>query len=285
MRMLRLASPLQRGTDVINAQRALVQRGYLPPSGADGIFGPVTANAAKEAKWRLGYAKRDVTPTYGPVLHAYLTGKRTPSLVMRQRAKARKPKPQPQSVGARAADRMVRWYQAGWKEYPAGSNQVQPLMSLCRELKLSSYYANMGYPWCALGVFVAGLAEGSEAARLALREGKFNGLYTPTIRQVAENGAYGLQAISRASIVKGAGVLFDFGGGNGSEVDHVGLALGKPGETVTAGGRRWVPPNNQHVVCVEANTSYDDNGSQADGGAVAVRIRPVAQIRTAFLLR
>jgi hypothetical protein len=285
MRTLRLASPLQRGTDVLNAQRVLADQGYLPASQADGIFGPVTANAAKAAKWRLGYAKRDVTPTYGDALHAYLTGKRKPSMIMQQRAKARKPKPQAQTVGERAADRMVRWYQAGWKEYPAGTNQVQPLMNLCRELRLSSYYANMGFPWCALGVFVAGLAEGSEAARLALRDGKFNGLYTPTIRQVAENGAYGLQAISRDSIVKGAGVLFDFGGGNGGEVDHVGLALGRPGATVKAGGQRWKPPSVDHVVCVEANTSYDDNGSQSDGGAVAIRIRPLSQIRTAFLLR
>jgi hypothetical protein len=180
---------------------------------------------------------------------------------------------------------MVVWYTARWKEYPAGSNQVQPLMALCRDLRLSSYYANMKYPWCALAVFVAALAEGSEAARLGLREGKFNALYTPTIRQVAENGAYGLQAISKAQIVKGAGVLFDFGGSNGGEVDHIGYALGKPGQVVTAAGQKWQPPGAEYVVCVEGNTSYDDKGSQSDGGAVAIRIRPLSQIRTAFLLR
>ena len=284
MRTLRLASPLQRGKDVQEAQRALAKAGYLPVASVDGIFGPVTANAAKTAKWRLGYAQKNVTPTYGAQLHAFLTGARKPTSAMRVRAKARQPKPVKQTIGTRAADRMVRWYEARWREYPAGSNQVQPLMQLCRELRLSSYYANMGYPWCALAVFVAALAEGSSSAKAGLREGKFNALYTPTIRQVAENGAYGLRAISKTSITKGAGVLFDFGGANGGEVDHIGFALGKPGQLVVAAGQRWQPPSAEYVVCVEGNTSYDDKGSQANGGAVAIRIRPLSQIRTAFVV-
>lgn len=281
-RTLRLASPLMRGEDVKDAQAQLARRGFMPGS-IDGEFGPVSAGASKTAKYQLGYALRDVAPTYGPLLHAYLTGSKTPSPAMRLRAKRRQPKPVAVTVGGKAAERMVRWYVAGWKEYPAGSNRVEPLMALCRDLKLSSYYSNMGFPWCALAVFASALAEGSVSAKAGLREGKFNALYTPTIRQVAENNAYGLRAVSKTQIKHGVGVLFDFGGSNGGEVDHIGFALGRPGETVTAGGRRWeCAPTS--VVCVEGNTSYDNTGSQANGGAVAIRVRPVSQIRTPFTL-
>jgi hypothetical protein len=287
MRTLRLASPYMRGADVNVAQARLVKAGYLPKSAHDQVFGPVTANAAKRAKWMLGYAAKNCTPTYGSLLDDYLIGKRKQSAPMRTRAAARKRQEEKQkeqlSIGSRAADRMVRWYQSGWKEYPAGSNQVQPLMQLCRDLKLSAYYSSMGYPWCALAVFVAALAEGSKSAEAGLRRGAFNALYTPTIRQVAENGAHGLRAVSRSSIQHGVCVLFDFGGGNGAEVDHVGIALGKAGETVTAGGKRWECSPNE-VVCVEANTSYYNTGSQANGGAVAIRIRPLSLIRTPFTL-
>lgn len=283
MRTLRLASPNMRGADVTDAQRELARDGYLPASAIDGIYGPVTANAAKTAKYRLGYPARDLTPVYGQLLHDYLTGKRKPTTAMRLRARNRKPKPVAKSIGSKAADRMVRWYANGWKEYPSGSNQVQPLMQLCRDLRLSSYYSNMGYPWCALAVFVAALAEGSTSAKAGLREGRFNALYTPTIRQVAENGAYGLRAVSASQITHGVAVLFDFGGSNGGEVDHIGIALGKPGQTVTAAGRKWeCAPSS--VVCVEGNTSYDNTGSQANGGAVAIRVRPLSQIRTPFTL-
>ena len=286
-RTLRLASPYMRGADVNVAQARLVKAGHLPKTAHDQVFGPVTANASKRAKWVLGYAAKNCTPTYGSLLDQYLSGKRKQSAMMRTRAAARKRQaqkhPERRTVGSRAADRMVRWYQAGWKEYPAGSNRVQPLMQLCRDLKLSAYYSGMGYPWCALAVFVAALAEGSKSGEAGLRRGAFNALYTPTIRQVAENGAHGLRAVSRSSIQHGVCVLFDFGGGNGAEVDHIGIALGKPGETVTAGGKRWTCSATE-VVCVEANASYDNRGSQANGGAVAIRVRPLSQIRTPFTI-
>lgn len=280
---LRLASPYMRGRDVERAQARLVKAGYLDESSVDGIYGPVTANAAREAKYRLGYPESDLSPTYGPMLDEYLAGKRKPSPAMRARARRRKPKPVARTVGSLAADLMVRWYERGWREYPSGSNRVQPLMLLCRELRLSSYYSNMGFPWCALAVFVAALVNGSKSAKACLRDGLYNGLYTPTIRQVAENGAHGLRAVSPSKITHGVCLLFNFGGTNGDEVDHIGIALGAPGQNVTAAGRRWKCPAG-HVVTVEGNTSYDESGSQANGGAVAIRVRPLSQVRTPFTL-
>lgn len=285
-RTLRVTSPLMRGQDVKTAQQRLIGGRYLAANQADGQYGPVTANAAKRAKWSLGYAKADVTPVYGSQLDNLLTGKTKPSLTMRARAAARRRQAQQHAkrltVGARAADRMVGWYAKGWKEHPAGSNHVDQLSALCKSLHLSAYYVNMGFPWCALGVFTSALAEGSKAAELGLRQGKFNALYTPEIQSVAERGAYGLSAIGKANIAKGVGLLFDFDGGG---VDHVGYALAAPGVTVVAGGRTWKPTSTQ-VVTVECNTSYAENtgGSQSNGGCVAIRIRDLSLIATAFVI-
>lgn len=285
-RTLRVTSPLMRGADVTTAQQHLISRGYLNANQQDGVYGPVTANATKRAKWMLGYPANDVTPVYGSMLDDYLAGKRKPGAVMRARAAARKRQAAKNAkqitVGARAADRMVKWYAAGWKEHPAGSNHVDQLSALCKSLGLSAYYVRMGFPWCALGVFVSALAEGSKAAVFGLKDGKFNALYTPEIQSVAERGAYGLRAIGKANIRKGVGLLFDFDGGG---VDHVGYALAAPGVTVVAGGRTW-KPTAQQVVTVECNTSYAENttGSQSNGGCVAIRIRDLSLIATAFTI-
>lgn len=281
MRTLTLTSPPTRGTDVRTAQKHLKAAGCYGGE-VDGVFGPVSAAGSREAKLRLGYRDAKATPAYDAALAAFLTKKRQPTPAMRLRAR-RRAEAHAADVGARAADVMVGWFEAGWREQPAGSNEVPGLQALCRRLGLSSYYANMGYPWCALAVFVAALTQGSVAARAGLVKGLFNALYTPTIRQVAAAGQHGLAAVSLGKIQHGTGLLFDFGGSNGGEVDHVGLALGKPGERVTVAGKLYRPRKTQ-VVCIEANTSYDDSGSQSNGGCVAVRVRDVKLVRAAFRL-
>jgi hypothetical protein len=283
MRTLRLASPFMRGNDVRMAQNALVKRGYLPPVSVDGVYGPATANAAKAAKCDVGYQRKNVTTTYGAVLHAYLTGKRNPSRAMRIRARARR-RNADRSIGAKAAATMTTWATNGWKEYPAGSNRVPQLSAAGKALGVGSYYYNMGYPWCAYATFIAALTHGSVAARDGFA-GRFNVLYTPTIRQVAENGSYGCKAVARSAITRGTFVLFDFGGSNGGEVDHIGIALARPGHSITAANRRWQPGPDE-IVCAEGNTSLEgQSGSQSNGGACAIRIRKMSQIRTAFTIR
>ncbi len=280
MKILRLTSPLTEGTGVAVAQQHLVKYGVLAKTAIDGIYGPVTANAAKRAKYLLGYA--DPAGTYDDALQAYMSGKLPPTVAMRARVAARKRKPLPSlTLGERAADRMVAWYAARWVEKPAGSNIVPQLSLLGKDLKLGAYYYQMGYAWCAYATFVAFLCEGSTAAKYGLRDGKYNALYTPEIRAVAERGAYGLASQSKTTISKGTVLLFDFGGSNGSEVDHIGVALGKPGQVVKAGGKTWRPGKNS-VVTVEGNTSYDDGGSQSNGGCVAIRMRNLTVIRAAI---
>jgi len=279
VKILRLTSPLTEGTGVALAQQHLVKYGVLAKTAVDGIYGPVTANAAKRAKYLLGYA--DTAGTYDATLQAYMGGKTKTTVAMRARAAARKRKPLPSlTLGERAADRMVSWYVARWSEKPAGSNVVPQLSLLCKDMKLAAYYYQMGYAWCSLAVFTAFLAEGSTAGKYGLREGKYNALYTPEVRAIAERGAFGLASQSKTTIVKGTALLFDFGGSNGSEVDHIGIALGKPGQVVKAGGKTWRPGKNS-VVTVEGNTSYDDSGSQSNGGCVAIRTRSLSVIRAA----
>ena len=280
MKILRLASPLTEGPGVALAQGHLVKFGVLAKTAIDGVYGPVTANAAKRAKYLLGYA--DTAGTYDAALQAYMGGKTPPTVAMRARVAARKRKPLPSlTMGERAADRMVTWYVARWAEKPAASNVVPQLSLLGKDLKLAAYYYQMGYAWCAYAMFTAFLCEGSTAAKYGLRDGKYNALYTPEIRAVAERGAYGLASQSKTTISKGTALLFDFGGSNGSEVDHIGIALGKPGQVVKAGGKTWRPGKNS-VVTVEGNTSYDDGGSQSNGGCVAIRTRSLTVIRAAI---
>lgn len=284
MRTLRLTSPPMRGPEVKLAQQQLARHGFLSRNAIDGVFGPVTANAAKRAKWALGYAAPDLTPVYGSLLHSYLTGKRKQTKAMRNRGLNRgRRRPQIQSVGAKAADRMVRWYLQRYRESPAGSNRVPELARLAKQTGLSTWYQQMGWPWCGFAVFLAALAEGSASARQGLKQGRFNALYTPEIRAVAARGAFGLGAVSPRNARKGTGLLFDFGGGNGSEVDHVGYALGRAGEDVKVGDTTFRAGPGE-IVTVEGNTSYDSNGSQANGGAVAVRVRPISQVRAAYVL-
>jgi hypothetical protein len=266
---------------VKKAQQRLAAAGYYGGK-IDSIYGPVTAAATKHAKWALGYADNNVNSRYDQGLEEFLLGARKLTMLMKQRAKQRaKQLTASTGVGARAADRMVGWYKLGWREEPAGSNRVPELQAFAKSLGLASYYVNMGFAWCAFSVFTSALAEGSKSAKAGLVEGKFNALYTPEIRTTAAACRCWLKQVSLSQIKKGTVIEFDFGGSNGTEVDHVGYALGAPGEAVEVDGK-LLKPKKSEVVTVEGNTSYDDAGSQSNGGCVAVKIRPLAVIRVAI---
>ena len=225
MKTLVLTSPHIKGQEVKDAQQLLVQHGYLHKKDADGDFGPVTATAAKAAKWDLGYAASECKPTFGSRLFAYLSGSVQPSTAMRVRIKLRE-RQKNQPVGAKAADRMVTWWTPGrWVEVPMGSNVVPQLQALSRQLGLASYYVQMGQPWCAQSAMTAALAEGSKTADYGLKQGRFNALYCPTLRDVSSTGSYGTRAVSKNSIKKGTCVLFCWDGSGTPE--HIGIALGK----------------------------------------------------------
>ena len=256
-RVLTLTTPHMKGADVKAAQAQLAHAGYLAAGGVDGEFGPVTAGACKSAKVALGYAPKDCTPRYDLALGAFLTGRYKLTIAMRARvavrnrqaaaAAARTP------VGARAADRMVTWYQAGWHENPAGSNIVPPLQQLMRKLGEPSWICAMGQPWCALSSMTAALAEGSSTAKAGLIGQHFNALYCPDLKAQASHGAFGMRAVPKSAIAKGTYILFDWPPADGT-MDHVGIALGGVGQNVIAGGRKFSVPKNS-ICTVEGNAS------------------------------
>jgi hypothetical protein len=275
MRILRVTSPLMRGDDVRAAQRRLIGRGFLAQGQADGIFGPLSASASVDAKWALGYAPKACTPVYGKQLDDLLSGKRKPTAAMRVRAARREKQKPVVPVGVRAADTMIEWARAGWKEVPAGSNFVPQLSSLGQRLKVAAYYSNMRYPWCAYAVFIAALQHGSNSAKDGFA-GRFNVLYCPSISIASGAGRFGMHRVAMSQIKKGTYVLFDWR--NNGVMDHIGIALGRPGEAVTAANKRWTPGPGQ-VVTVEGNTS---DASLSNGGMVLVRIRNLSTIRNPF---
>jgi hypothetical protein len=275
MRVLRVTSPLMRGPDVLAAQRRLIGRGFLGQGQADGIFGELTASASADAKWVIGYAPKACTPIYGKQLDDLLSGKRKPTAAMRVRAN-RRAKQQPKlGVGVRAADTMTEWARAGWRENPARSNFVPQLSALGKRLGVAPYYYNMRYPYCAYGAFIAALQHGSHSAKEGFA-GRFNVLYCPSISVASGAAQFGMHRVAMSQIKKGTYVLFDWRG-NGV-MDHIGIALGRPGEAVTAANKRWTP-SAREVVCVEGNTSV---GNDSNGGQVMIRIRSLSSIRNPF---
>lgn len=72
-RTLAITSPPMRGEDVTYAQKMLNEFGAWVGA-VDGVFGEFTGRACSEAKYKLGYAKANITPTYGTELDAFLRG-------------------------------------------------------------------------------------------------------------------------------------------------------------------------------------------------------------------
>jgi cell wall-associated NlpC family hydrolase len=76
-----LTNPLLRGADVKEAQQLLAQNAYgdFGPGTADGVYGPATANAARQAKFALGYPDNAIDTVFGPTLRGYLKGDPLPA--------------------------------------------------------------------------------------------------------------------------------------------------------------------------------------------------------------
>jgi peptidoglycan hydrolase-like protein with peptidoglycan-binding domain len=151
-RTLTLTTPMMRGADVTRAQTILKTRGHFVGK-VDGVFGEVTGRACTDAKYTLGYAAKNVKPSYGPDLEAFLTRMRKPTPAMRVRANQRKKKT---SIGE-AALKVAREY-IGVKENPAGSNRVL----------FSEWYGVTG-PWCAMFVTYCMVKAGSKTFERARR--------------------------------------------------------------------------------------------------------------------
>jgi hypothetical protein len=238
LRTLSLTSPVMRGEEVRNAQRRLNAFGVVAGV-EDGVFGEQTARACSQAKWILGYANKDVKPIYGDELNAYLTGKKKPNLLMRQRASKRS---NAQSLGAKAL-RAARTY-VGVKEFPPNSNRVV----------FSEWYGIIG-PWCMMfmsRIFV-------EAGSKAFKKGEHDS-YCPFVVADAKAGRRGLMEVPRGHAETGDMVFFSWH--HDGTANHVGIVV--------------TPPNNNGtLITLEGNTSPTDN---SNGGEVMIRTRDIADV-------
>lgn len=165
------------------------------------------------------------------------------------------------TVGEKAVSLMESWAAAGWTEKPAGSNHVPQLSAFAASHGLTTWYQNMGWPWCAFAGMLALLASGSETARLGFA-GKFNALYTVDTLAKAKAGAYGMRIVPASQCRRGLIGLLDEPGGQ--IVDHFVMTRGR----IILG----------LVRTVEGNTSPTDAGSQDNGGSMATKIRRASTI-------
>ena len=225
MKTLTLTTPLTHGPAVDRAQRILTNRGYFVGS-IDGVFGEITGRACVDAKYALGYAAKNVKPSYGADLEAFLCGKK-PTPAMRIRASQRKKK----ITLGNAALKVAREY-IGVKENPPGSNKVS----------FSEWYGIVG-PWCAMFVTFCMVQAGSKTFSKGTRYA-----YCPYILTDAKQNR-GMTVVQPDDARSGDIVLYSWN--HDGVANHVGLVA--------------TPPNGGiSFLAVEGNTGVgaDSDGGE-----------------------
>jgi hypothetical protein len=248
-RTIKLASPLMSGKDVEALQRAVNVRfkhhHIAKAIKVDGEYGPATRRAVRQVAYLLGldvglFDQHGATPRIVRKIKA--PKKRNPR--DRRRARAREPwvkRFRAAVAEAHRGPRMAIQYGrrfVGLVEHPAGSNHGKYIDDWEKACGFS------GAPWC--GMF----------ANAMLRAGGFPNqpwlAYCPTIEARAKGGIDGWTWHPPGQGKVGDLVLY------GTPIaHHTGIYLGKG-------------------VTLEGNTSFDDAGDQANGGAVAIRHRDLS---------
>lgn len=238
-RIITLTTPQTHGPHVERAQRILNLKGYFVGK-IDGIFGEITARACTEAKYTLGYAQKNIKPSYGPDLEAFLTGAKKPTPLMRVRASQRRKK----TTLGEAAIRVAREY-VGMKENPPGSNRVM----------FSEWYGIIG-PWCAMFVTYCFVKAGSKAFQRGSRWS-----YCPYLLDDARNARVsGVTIVHEDEVRAGDVVLYSWK--HDGVADHVGIVVTPP-----RGGISF--------MAIEGNTGV---GNDSNGGEVMTRQRNIADV-------
>jgi peptidoglycan hydrolase-like protein with peptidoglycan-binding domain len=222
MRTLTLTTPLTRGPAVDRAQRILTNRGYFVGK-IDGVFGEITGRACSDAKYALGYAAKNIKPSYGNDLEAFLTGKK-PTLAMRIRQSQRKKKT---SLGEAALK--VGGEYIGVKENPPGSNKVM----------FSDWYGIVG-PWCAMFVTYCMVKANSKTFSKGQRYA-----YCPYILTDARLGK-GMTIVHEDAALPGDIVLYSWK--RDGVPEHVGIVMTPPHGGIS-------------FIALEGNTSGSDNSN------------------------
>lgn len=244
-RTLQLTSPYMRGDDVAYARRLLDNNILCPELHLEPgeTWNQSAADAARRAKWELGYPESRIRGTFGTTLEKYLRGQaKLPFLYRRRRNKRLNA-----DIGLKALAEARRWL--GTTETPPDSNIALPF---------TRWYGWVGWgaPWCAVFVSYCLAKAGfkhidPKAARWA---------YCPYMLADAKAARFGLRKITAAEVQPGDIVLFDWSGDG--IPDHVGFF------------QEWVVKGSS-FRSVEGNTSIGDD---SNGGIVMERTRSVHQV-------
>lgn len=245
MKTLVLSSPPRRGDDVRHAQQLLATNHFkqnFQPGPVDGVYGETTARAAKRAKYWLGYATKDILPTYGDLLDNYLTGNKSLPDEYSSRRRKRLVAAAKKPLREKALERAIT--QIGVTESPRGSN-MNPF---------GAWYGYNGVPWCAEFATWCYVLSGSKGMAKGVRWA-----YVPWIVSAGRRGEYSCALTDTPH--PGDLVCYDWEG-NGV-ADHVGLF------------EKWIDPDHTFKA-IEGNTAV---GNDSNGGEVMRRDRNVSSVK------
>lgn len=246
------------GQDVVRLQKKLGIQ-------ADGDYGRVTAQAVHHSKYLLGFPPRAFDTGASVFYQELLYGKHKRNAEYLRRAKARQTYIEKQRAkaakGAAAGRDATAWLMArmGRTEVAPGhgygpNRNPEWLDDWQVRNGHAQYHAKIeaGWPWCGVALWAAW----TFGAGLKV-PGEFRSV--EWLYWNAKANDYGLYVIALADVRPGdLLVLF------GQDV-HVGMARAR------YDGGSTVPT-------IEGNTSFDDGGDQANGGAIAARHRNVGDV-------
>lgn len=202
----------------------------------DGVYGPVTAGAVKDAKFYLGYDTPDINTAFGQTLYEYLTG----GIKLPQDYETRRAK----RIQTPAKIKALEWAvtQIGVKEEPSGSNDTP----------YGKWYGENGVPWCAIFV-----SYGINYALGTLNHPVWKYAYVPS---VAQDAALGRNHMSLTYAPQpGDLVTYNWDGPN-CHIEFYGHDLGN-GSFSAIGGNTGpnIPSSNGGIVC--SSVRYENNVS------------------------
>jgi len=232
-RVLVLTTPHETGNDVRAFQNALTTNNYYHGQ-VNGVYDPLTAQAAYRAKYWLGYRVPDQVA--GDRLYGYLMGAPT-TVAMKLRARNRRQTLASTPLRTKALTKALTY--KGVKETPPGSNQ-QPF---------GVWYGMNGVPWCNIFVSYCYVAVGSKA----FVRGHYYS-YVPYMASDAHSGRNHLTVTH--SPEPGDVVTFDWPGESPGTPDHTGLFV------------KWLDPAHNTFATIEGNTAI---GNNSNGGEVCYR--------------
>lgn len=245
LRTLDLTSPFMQGPDVKKVQTKLVKAGFLRKKGNDGVWGPESARAAGLAHWLLGFPEPlAFSQAYGEVLDRVLDNWLKDETLPKGYKVTRNQRLKASSLGAKA----LNWLRPhiGDTEDPPRSNRVS---------WASIWYGLIG-PWCAMGASRAFVEAGSKAF---VRGGRY-----ASVTNIIQDAIAGRNGLLRTFTPKQGNLWCVDWEGNGI-FDHVEI-VDDPPKNINAG---------TSFTTIGCNTSFDDSGSQSNGGACAHRNRTV----------